>query len=143
MFVSRSTRHGLLLGAVLATLLAAAPAYAMGEGSPKVKAMPHKLMVNTTTMLKGKHFPANTAIQLLECGKIFWMAPSFPCLSENEKEVTTDAKGRFETSFEVGLCPEGEPTMKPTQRICWVGEAVFGEDTGNLVGAAKLKVSYP
>jgi hypothetical protein len=27
--------------------------------------------------------------------------------------------------------------------ICYVGEVVFGEDTGELVGAAKLKVSYP
>jgi hypothetical protein len=128
---------------VAAALVAAAPAYAMGEGSPKIKAMPHKVMIDTTTMLKGRHFPANTTIQLLECGKTHWLAPASPCLDENATEVTTDARGRFETSFSVGLCPEGEPTMHPTERVCYVGEAVFGEDTGELVGAAKLKVSYP
>ena len=52
-------------------------------------------------------------------------------------------KGRFETTFDVGLCPEGEPHGKLTQRVCYVGELRLGEDTGELVGAAKLIVTYP
>ena len=124
-------------------LVAAAPAHAMGEGSPKIKAKPHNVMVNTATTLKGRHFPANTTIQLRECGKLFWLAPSNPCLEENAIEVTTDAKGRFQTSFDVGLCPEAERVKMRTEVVCYIGEIVFGEDTGELVGAAKLKVSYP
>ena len=143
MIVSRCSRGGLVLCAVVAALAAASPAYAMKEGSPKIKATPHKLMVNTATTLQGKHFPANTTIQLRECGKTFWLAPSNPCLEDNATEVTTDAKGRFETSFDVGLCPEGEQLHMRTERLCYVGEVVFGEDTGELVGAAKLKVTYP
>jgi len=100
-------------------------------------------MVNTTTVLKGKHFKANSTIKIVECSKTFWLAPSNPCMAENATEVTTDAKGRFETNFKAGVCPEAERTKKPTQVICYVGEVVFGEDTGELVGAAKLKVSYP
>ena len=143
MFVSRRSRGTLLSCAVGAALVAAAPAYAMGEGGPKIKATPHKLMINTETTLRGKHFPANTTIRLLECGKRSWLAPSNPCLEGNAKEVTTDARGRFETSFTAGLCPEGEQVKMRTERLCYVGEVLFGEDTGELVGAAKLKVSYP
>ena len=123
-------------------LVPLAPAQAMPT-SPKIKARPHSVMVDTSTSLKGKGFPANKTIQLLECGSTFWLAPADPCLSENAVTVTTDAKGRFQTTFNVGLCPEGEPTKKPTQRICYVGELVTGEDTGSLVGAARLIVTYP
>jgi hypothetical protein len=142
MFTSGRRPAALLFAAATTALLLAAPAGA-SEGAPKIHAMPKRLMVNTTTTLKGKHFPANTTIRLLECGKTFWLAPSTPCLEENATEVTTDAKGRFETSFTVGLCPEGEQIRTRTERLCYVGEVVFGEDTGELVGPAKLKVSYP
>jgi hypothetical protein len=111
--------------------------------SPKINARPHSVMVNATTSLKGKGFPANTTIQLRECGRTFWLAPAYPCLEDNGVSVTTDAKGRFQTSFQVGLCPEGEATKKPTQRVCYVGELVTGEDTGSLVGPARLVVTYP
>jgi hypothetical protein len=141
MFLSRSSRGALVLCAAVGALAVAGPAYAMG-GGPKVTATPHKVMVNTTIVLKGKHFPANKTITLLECGKKFWLAPSNPCL-EDAKEVTTDAKGRFETSFKAGVCPEAERTKHPTEVVCYVGEVIFGEDTGELVGAAKLFVSYP
>jgi hypothetical protein len=141
MFLSTRSRVTLVIAA-FAALAAAGPAYAMG-GSPKIKATPKRAMVNTTVTLTGRHFPANKTIQLLECGKTFWLDPSTPCLEENAKEVTTDAKGRFETTFKAGVCPEGERTRHPTEVVCYVGEVVFGEDTGELVGAAKLLVSYP
>ncbi len=143
MFVSRRSRGTFVLCAAAAALTAAAPAYAAGEGSPKVSAKPHKVMVNTTITLKGKHFAPNTTVRLLECGKTFWLAPSSPCLEENATEVMTDGKGRFETSFKAGVCPEGERIKMRTEVKCYVGEVVFGEDTGELVGAAKLDVSYP
>ena len=82
-------------------------------------------MVNTTITLKGKHFPPNTTIQLLECGKTSWLAPSDPCLEDNAKEVTTSAKGRFETTFKAGVCPEAERTKNPTEVVCYVGEVVY------------------
>ena len=72
-------------------------------------------MVNTTVTLKGKHFPPNTTIQFLECGKTSWLAPSEPCLEASAKEVTTGAKGRFETTFKAGVCPEAERTKNPTE----------------------------
>jgi hypothetical protein len=135
---------------LLSTVLAAAALTAALGGSaqasaknPKLHARPHSVMVNTTTNLKGSGFPANTTIQLRECGHTFWLAPSYPCLEDNGVSVTTDAKGRFQTAFEVGLCPEGEATKKPTQRVCYVGELVTEEDTGSLVGAARLIVTYP
>jgi hypothetical protein len=143
MFLSRRSQGTLVLCVAAGAFAAAGPAYAMGGGSPKVKATPHKVMVNTTVALKGKHFAPNTTIKLLECGKTFWLAPSNPCLEENAKEVTTDAKGRFETSFKAGVCPEAERTKHPTEVVCYVGEVVFGEDTGELVGAGKVFVSYP
>jgi hypothetical protein len=111
--------------------------------SPKIHARPHSVMVNTTTNLKGSGFPANTTIQLRECGNTFWLAPSYPCLEDNGVSVTTDAKGRFQTAFKVELCPEGEATKKPTRRVCYVGELVTEEDSGSLVGAARLIVTYP
>jgi hypothetical protein len=142
-FGSRRSRGTFVLCVVAAALTAAAPAYATGEGSPKIKAKPHRVMVNTPITLKGKHFPPNKTMQILECGKTFWLAPSTPCLEDNATEVTTDAKGRFETTFKAGVCPEAERTKHPTEVVCYVGEVVFGEDTGELVGAAKLDVSYP
>lgn len=144
MFDSTALRRSLAaIIALVAALAAAAPAPAMGAAAPKIMAKPHKLMVNTTTTLKGRGFPANTTIQLRECGRTFWLAPDYPCLESNATSVLTDAKGRFQTTFQVGLCPEGEATKRPTQRVCYVGELVAGEDTGELVGAARLLVSYP
>lgn len=125
----------------LATLaVTAVPAAA--AGAPKVKAKPHEVMVNTSTTLTGRHFPANSTITISECGSTSWLAPSDPCLRERDVTVTTDAKGRFETTFDAGVC-EGKMTKRPTERICWVGELVTGEDNGELVGAAKLRVTYP
>jgi hypothetical protein len=134
-----------LLAAVLSTSLFAATSAELAQASavsPKIKARPHSVMVTLPTTLKGKGFPANTLLQLRECGRTFWLAPADPCL-ENGISVMTDAKGKFQASFEVGLCPEGEPTKKPTQRVCYIGELMTGEDTGSLVGAARIVVTFP
>lgn len=128
--------------AAASALAAAAPAAQAQARQPKIKARPSTLMVNATTTLKGSGFPANTVIQLRDCGRTFWLAPDYPC-TENEAAVTTDRRGRFHTTFQVGLCPEGEPGKMPTERICYIGELVTGEDTGSLVGAARITVTYP
>jgi hypothetical protein len=135
--------RALVLPAMATLALAIPPATAGAAAAPKVKAKPHNVMVGAETTLTGRHFPAEATITLGECGRTFWMAPSDPCLPEHDVTVKTDSKGRFQTPFTVGLCPEGEATKRPTQRICFVGELVTGEDTGELVGAAKLVVTFP
>ncbi len=135
----------ILLAAALTAMSLAVMGGAVAQassGTLKITAHPHKVMVGTTTGLKGKGFPANTTLELRECGATFWMAPADPCLGEGVS-VTTNGKGKFQTSFPVGLCPEGEATNKPTQRICYVGELVAGEDTASLAAAARLVVTYP
>ena len=59
------------------------------------------------------------------------------------QEVTTGAKGRFETTFKAGRLPGSRTDQEPDEVVCYVGEVVFGEDTGELLGAGKLDVSYP
>jgi hypothetical protein len=125
-----------------AALVVAAPLAQAQAKQPKITARPRTLMVNATATLKGSGFPANTVIQLRECGRTFWLAPDYPCTA-NEEAVTTDRGGRFRTTFQAGLCPEGEPGKMPTERVCYIGELVTGEDTGSLVGAAKITVTYP
>jgi hypothetical protein len=120
---------------------AAAPAGA--ASAPKIHAKPRKLMVNTDTTLKGAGFAPDERLQIGECGRTFWLAPSTPCLEEDVVEVTTNAKGRFETAFRAGVCPEGERKGGRTEVVCYVGALSFGEDSGELVGAAKILVSYP
>lgn len=131
------------VAALAVAALAAAPSTATATATPHIAAKPKKVMVNTSTTLKGKGFPADTAVELIECGRTFWLAPAFPCLDENEITVQTNGKGKFETQFEAKVCPEAERTKEPTQVVCYVGEPEYGEDTGMLVGAAKLLVSYP
>ena len=107
MFNAKPTRRlQIVIPAICAALLIlAASAHAMGGEGPKIRAKPHKLMINTDTTLKGKGFPANTTIQLRECGRTSWLAPEDPCLEGNETSVVTDAKGRFQTTFHVGPLP--------------------------------------
>jgi hypothetical protein len=141
MFDSRKIAACAALAALTAVAAPALPAYAQAK-RPKITARPHSLMVNRDATLKGSGFPASTAIQLRECGRTFWLAPSSPCTA-NEQTVTTDRRGRFRTTFQVGLCPEGEAGKMPTERTCYIGELVTGEDAGSLVGAAKITVTYP
>ncbi len=129
----------------LAAIIAAAPVAAAhaAPGAEKVRAHPADVMVNTDTTITGSGFPAHAKVSLAECGLIFWLAPNYPCNTENAKTLETNAKGRFSTPFEAQLCPEGSPARQPTTRICYIGVLRFGEDTGMLEPAAKVKVSYP
>lgn len=129
--------------ALAVAAVALSPAAASASRGPHIKVKPNRVMVNTSTTLRGTGFPPNTTIQLAECGRTSWLAPSYPCLEDNSVSVSTDAKGRFETTFKAGVCPEGERTKNPTEVLCYVGEPKWVEDTGSLVGAAKLLVSYP
>lgn len=137
---------GRTLAAAAATLtLAAAPASAGARlaGTPAIRAHPREVMVDSATMLRGSGFPARETIQLRECGRTSWNLPEDPCDAEDVLDVTTDARGAFTASFHVQLCPEGEPGREPTERVCYVGEPVAGEGTARLVGAARIRVSYP
>ncbi len=127
----------------LAASLAIAPVTVAQANSEKIMAKPKSVMVNTDTTVKGKGFPADTMIRLEECGATFWLAPKDPCDTENAQTVETNAKGKFTSSFEVQLCPEGAPGKKPTSQICFIGVPRFGEDTGTLEPAAKVTVTFP
>ncbi|MGO9320263.1 MAG: hypothetical protein ACLQBY_05620 [Solirubrobacteraceae bacterium] len=138
------SRNLVVCAALAASAVAAAPvlpAQAQAK-QPKITARPRTVMVDATTTLRGSGFPANTVIELRECGRTFWLAPHYPCIA-NEEAVATDGRGRFRATFQAGLCPEGEPGKMPTERTCYIGELVTGEDTGSLVGAAKITVTYP
>jgi len=129
----------------LAAIIAVAPVTVAHAalGTEKVKAHPADVMVNTDTTITGSGFPAHTMVSLKECGVTFWLAPNDPCNTENAKTVETNAKGRFTTPFEVQICPEGSPARQPNTRVCYIGVLRFGEDTGMLEPAAKVKVGYP
>ncbi len=129
--------------AAAALALCCAAVAAASPGEAKLTVHPRKAMVNTETTVKGRGFPASTTIVLRECGRTFWLDPADPCVEGATTSVMTDAKGRFQTTIKVGLCPEGEMTKKPTQRICYVGRFVGGEDTGSLEPATRLVVTYP
>jgi Neocarzinostatin family len=144
MLDSRSVSVHVVLA--LAVILAAVPVSAASAAAkqPSLRVHPRSAMVNTDVMVKGSGFAANADVTLAECGATFWIAPAEPCNTENEMTVQTNAKGRFSTSFEVQLCPEpGAPASDPTKRVCYIGVPAFGEDTGMLEPAAKVKVTYP
>jgi hypothetical protein len=144
MFDSSKLSRRTLAFTVIVAGVVGAPA-AQGASGPKIKAMPKSVMVNQSTILTGRGFPANSTILLRECSATSWIVPQEPCLSPGE-EVTTNAAGAFKSSFTVGLCPAPPlPPGKPvTRRKCFIGEPKpFGEDQVELVGAAKIIVTFP
>jgi hypothetical protein len=110
---------------------------------PSITATPSSVMVNGKTKLVGRHFAPNTVLALRECGRTFWLAPAYPCNTANAVSVKTNARGAFALAFKVELCPEGAKGEHPTERICYIGALETGEDTGTLVGAARISVTYP
>jgi hypothetical protein len=131
---------GLGAAAALAAGVAARPAL-----TPHIGVKPRSVMVNGTTMLSGRGFPANSLVHLQECTSAAWIVPQDPCDTANEITVMTGPTGRFSTSFTVQLCPREVPPKPPvTRERCYIGEPqLTGEDTMGLLGAAKLTVTYP
>jgi hypothetical protein len=128
--------------AAIAGLISAPAASATG---PHIKVVPNEVMVNQTVTLTGANFPANTTITLKDCAQKTWIVPQEPCAPEDEVTLTTNALGRFKTPFKVGLCPAPPPKEPPvTRRTCFIGAPhPFGVDEVELVGAAKVIVTFP
>ena len=117
-----------------------------GAATPVIVAHPRSVMVNSSTRLTGTGFPRSTTLVLQECSSTSWIVPQSPCDTANNVSVTTDSAGGFKTSFKVTLCPRGpQPgTPPPTSEKCYIGEPKpSGIDTIELVGAAKITVTYP
>jgi hypothetical protein len=137
-------RAGLAVVAAVA-LIVVTGAPAQAGTAPHIAGHPRSVMVNGTTQLTGKGFPANTAVRLQECGTTAWILPEEPCDTTNHITVMTGPTGRFTTAFTLQLCPRVLPPKPPVNRErCYIGEPqVTGEDTAGLLGAAKIIVSYP
>jgi hypothetical protein len=147
MVLVRISARALAWCLALAATAAAAPAALASPRAtspqPAITATPSSVMVNAKTRLVGRHFAPNTVLALRECGRTFWLAPAHPCNTANAVSVKTNARGAFALRFKVELCPEGAAGEHPTERICYVGALETGEDTGTLVGAARISVTYP
>jgi hypothetical protein len=129
-----------LAGAVLVTAVSFGVASA--SPSPRIVARPDSIMVNGTTSLTGKHFPARATLTIEECSAPNWIAPQSPCDSSNAVAVHTNGGGNFKATMKVLTCP---PTSAPGfSQICYVGEPKgTGVDTVTLVGAEQITVTGP
>jgi hypothetical protein len=121
------------------------PAVAHGNPRPHIGAQPTTVPEGETTTLKGRGFPANVKIKLVECSLKFWILPAEPC-DRGSFAVQTDASGAFITTYRVNGCPreieESRPVLKSAQREkCFVGELEFGEDFAFLLGPVKIVVT--
>ena len=142
------TRRAALLGAGIAALLVVATPWAASANAvagPRIVANPNNVMVNSAVSLHGTGFGADTVVQLTECSRTSWIVPQQFCSKGNTRSVRTNRRGAFVTSFTMNLCPQSKPSTGPvTQRTCYVGEIKpSGVDTVQLVGAAKITVTYP
>jgi hypothetical protein len=133
--------RGILASALTGLALAAVPATA--AAAPRIDAHPSRAMVNTPITLRGTGFPPRRTITLLECGRTFWLAPEEPCDAGNLLRVLTNRRGAFKATMRAEVCPVGEPGRGPTERVCYVGEPEYGEDTATLLGAVAVAVSWP
>jgi Neocarzinostatin family len=136
-----------LLGGVVGLMLAVSTggtALAVSSVPPTLKAAPHSVMVNTDTMITGKGFMPGSSVQLTECSATNWVVPKSPCNTANTVIVTTNNKGKFKSTFKVGLCPGGKHGQEPTSEICYIGMSKpSGIDTIRLSPYAKVMVTYP
>ena len=148
MGIANAARRSALIGAGISALLVIATplvASAAPPAQPHIRARPASVMVNHPVSLRGAGFQANTAVELTECSKTNWIAPQQFCSTGNSRSVRTDHRGAFVVSFVMDLCPKSTPATGPvTERTCYVGEVEpKGVDTLELVGAAKVTVTYP
>jgi hypothetical protein len=130
---------GLLTDALLVTSAGAAP-------SPHITARPNSIMVNHTTTLTGRHWPASKKVTLEECTESTWVVmQSAPCDTNNVVTVKADAKGQFKTVFTVHTCPTTDSSPPGFEQTCFIGgnPAPSGVDTIALQGAVKITVTGP
>ena len=127
-----------------ALLIAVLPAaLAATTTTPQIVARPENVMVNTIVQLRGTGFPTATTLQLKECSLKTWIVPQNVCLTDNAVDVTTNALGSFTTSMKAEICPAVRPVRR-TERTCYIGEPKpNGVDTIELLGAARIVVSWP
>jgi hypothetical protein len=130
---------------VLAASLAASSGLIAQAASatPRITVRPANVMVGSPTTVTGSGFPARAQVPLRECGVRFWIDPEEPCNTANAITVETNGFGHFKTTFHVELCPDAAIGKVVTERTCYIGRVLFGEDTGELQPAARIIVTYP
>ena len=132
-----------LLGTGAAIAASAAPA-AAHKATPHIAAKPDSVMVNGTTQLVGGGFAKHTKLTLSECGSTVWIVPQEKCDTTNMVTIKTNGAGAFKAAFKVQLCPAEAPPPPPTEETCYIGVVhPFGVDQEELVGAAKITVTWP
>ena len=109
----------------------------------RLKVKPRDVMVNTSVTVTGKGFTPRSQVTLTECRRTFWIQPEDPCNTGNAVTVEASARGSFSTAIRAEVCPEGKPGRAITERTCYIGVEVFGEDTVTLLPSVKLIVTYP
>jgi hypothetical protein len=117
---------------------------AQPETAPVIVANPNNLMVNTNTILGGRHFHPHTTIHLVECSRTSWVVVAQkPCDTNNTVTLTTSAAGSFTTRFKAELCPQAT-RVGPTAVRCYIGiPKPSGIDTVTLQAAVAITVTYP
>ncbi|HXQ62213.1 MAG TPA: hypothetical protein VN796_07760 [Acidimicrobiales bacterium] len=111
---------------------------------PHIVAKPNSVMVNHTTKLTGKHFPASKKLTIEECSQSIWVVMSNPCDTDNTITVKTNAQGEFQAVFTVHTCPDTGTTPPGFAEKCYIGEPEpSGIDTISLVGAVTITVTGP
>lgn len=130
-------------GGIVSAALVVSPAGA-STTAPKahITAKPNSIMVNDTTKLTGKNFPASKKLTIVECSQSTYVVMSNPCDTNNKITVKTNTKGQFQAVFTVHTCPA--TTAAPPGETCYIGEPEpSGVDTITLVGAATITVTVP
>ena len=119
------------------------PASAATAAAPHIVAKPTHVMVNQQVALQGRGFAPDVSLTLLECSETHWIAPKNPCLSDNSITVHTTASGAFRARMKAEICPAASSPPQ-TERTCYIGVPhPTGVDTVQLVGAARIVVSWP
>jgi hypothetical protein len=130
--------------------LAAFPPTMAGAGvrqsptPPHIVARPNNVMVLHPIGLVGTGFKPNSTLTIKECSRTNWVVNQNPCDTDNAIRVTTNANGGWRGSMTAELCPRTGTAAPQPAEACYIGNPVpAGLDTINLVGAAKITVTYP
>ena len=140
------------VGLSLATVMVAWPAGGAGASTaghphpgtaahPHIVVNPDSQMVNRPVELVGSGFPPSQKLTIAECAEKTWVVPEKPPCAGNAIRVKTGRSGAFKAEMTASLCG-AKPVL--TSQKCFVGwPHPSGVDTVQLVGAAKLVVTYP